>query len=684
MGHLPVVWERPHLGVTMLFTSPKRLTQPMFYTQTPRVSPLTWIVAALFGLLGLVPPVSQAQDTPTLIVREDGFMRSEQSIAIAHSDDEATTPPNPETFDAEGPLFFRYVPVGDWTLNDRDDELESIRVEQGDATVSAESVSFIDENTAVATFPSSDLVLHKPFVFANDIESSEELHIEERYFPMYDSLRVVHETALDTAPDAPLDAVDALVPFLDAGEATASMALYDSTMQTLDSLATTLVDVRNDSLEALREEMSPPTKEALDRVAAFRARLDTTAAVLAPYLDAHEQVASDMDMLLDATTSLEEGGYSSFRRSTMELLARNNYDDYQMRRSLALLTRLLADPDAPTYDGMQPDSLHLSQVEDPAFESYRNELESYGWMGDFEDLLYVVNTNLEEHNVVFQDEVMRNLRLQRPGAPEPYYELANVFNVAGEGDLEAIDEALNNALAKMTDPAFLDNVQRWRMRIDPELTVVDERAQETIDEGLAQLEAGNLEAARATMVRASRLAGGSPLVPYYQGQIARAQGDLDSAILYFERARERTPWYVSPALESIEARMDVGEYERAVAQADSVLTDQPYWLVYYAKARALMGAEAYEDAQSVLQSRCEPLNDEDPDLYLTLGDVYMGQEQWDGARWAYEQAGSINPENPDFAARMDSLRTELNDRGIAFDEVEPETQEIDVSGPPEP
>jgi tetratricopeptide (TPR) repeat protein len=445
----------------------------------------------------------------------------------------------------------------------------------------------------------------------------------------------------------------------------------------------TVIERRNDSLETLRAAMNPPTAEALDRVTAFRTRLDTDATTLEPYLSAHEQAASEMSMLVEAAATLETGGYESFRRSTMQLLSRNNYDDYQMRQTLALLVRLLVDPEAPSYDGMQPDSLHLSRTEAEAFASYRNELESYGWMPEFENMLRVVNTNLAEHDVVFQEEVMRNLRLQRPGAPEPYYELAELFNVAGEGDPDAVRSALNDALAKITDPVLLDNVQRWHMRVGDAPLAVDERAQSTIDEGLAQFEAGNLEAARQTMLRASRLAGASPLVPYYQGQIAQAQGEFDTAILYFERAREQAPAYLPPALQAIDTHIQAEAYDRAVAQADSVLTDQPYWLVYYQKAKALMGAERYAEAQSVIQSRCEPLNDEDPNLYLTLGDIYMGQEQWDGARWAYEEAGRINPENPDFTARMDSLRTTLNERGIDFSEVQPETETIEVSAPPE-
>lgn len=662
----------------------------MLHSDTPRLATaaralsviqkmlLGGLWAALLGM-SLVATV-QAQDDPTLIVREDGFMRSQQTIAIAHSDEDATTPPNVETFDPAGPLFFRYVPSGDWTLEDREDELSAIRVKQGEATVSAESVAFIDENTAVATFPRAELALHEPFVFANSIESSEELYIDERYYPMYDSLRASRTAALD--PDASrLEAIDTLTPFLDASKATASMALYDSTMQTLDSLVTDVVDTRTDSLETLREAMNPSTAEALDRVSAFRTRLDTTTAVLDPYLSAHEQSEEDVDMLLQAATSLEEGGYESFRRSTMQMLSRNNYDDYQMRQTLALLSRLLADPGAPAYEGLQPDSLHLSRTHASALQPYRDELESYGWMGDFENILRVVNTNLEEHDVVFQEEVMRNLRLQRPGAPEPYYEIAQTFNAAGTGSLDTVDEALEEALAKVTDPSLLDNLQRWRMQRDTDRPPIDERTETTIAEGLAQFEAGDLEAARQTMVRASRLAGGSPLVPYYQGQIAQAQGDTDSALLYFERARERDSSYVPPMLKAIEARIEKGEFDRAVRQADSVLTTQPYWLVYYRKAEALLGAERYDDAQSVIQSRCEPLNDETPGLYLLLGDVFMGKEQWDGARWAYEQAGSINPETPDFSARMDSLRTELNERGIAFDEVEPETETIELSSP---
>jgi tetratricopeptide (TPR) repeat protein len=201
-----------------------------------------------------------------------------------------------------------------------------------------------------------------------------------------------------------------------------------------------------------------------------------------------------------------------------------------------------------------------------------------------------------------------------------------------------------------------------------------------VAKGRSLMENEQLAQARETMIRVSRMAGGYPPVQYYLGQIARAQGNTSAALAYFDRALELDPTYALPHLGAMDALLEAEAYERAMARADSALTSQPYWTLYFRKAKALIGMEDYEEARAVLRGRCEPLNDESFDLYITLGDTYMASRQWSGARWAYEEAGSLQPNNQRFSERMDTLRSRLSDAGVSFQEIAPEETTRSLSG----
>jgi len=275
---------------------------------------------------------------------------------------------------------------------------------------------------------------------------------------------------------------------------------------------------------------------------------------------------------------------------------------------------------------------------------------------------------------------MQNLRLQRPGAPEPYYELLAALNAVGQGDDAALATNLDRALAKCTSVDFLHDIQLWRMVDHPSHQTLTENVRDLIAEAQSLHENGQLNAARQAYVRASRLAGGYPPVQYSLGQIAREKGKLSAALVYYDRAVELEPSYAVPEVAAVDALLENESYEQAVARADSALTDHPLWTIYYRKAKALIGQEEYDAARSVLRGRCEPLNDESFDLYITLGDTFLGMRQWSGARWAYEEAGNLQPENSRFSERMQTLRSRVSDAGLSFQEIAPEETTREVSG----
>lgn len=677
----------PFLFNTMFASvSPPRLLP------TVRVLPLGLLISMLLCMLLLCmllgPASAFAQEEATLLVRESGTFRSARAISIVHTNATGTTVPDTASFREDDVLYFRYQPTDDWQMSNRDaEDLETIQIQQGSTRIAPMNVRVNEvQNVAVARFPKADFDVTESFLLRNAIAESTPLKIDESFYPGYTRLSTAYEAARDTVKNAPLEAVRRLTVLVQEDSLAEPFSFYMRARAVLDSAAFRALDRESETLRSLRQEMASPSAEGLADVDAFRARLDSVEAVMRFYLadttvSARVNSRKQMDLLVESAADMRESAYRSYRESVLRIYLRGNYDNYQMGRSLALLTRMLIDPAYTTEDDvLDLDTLSVQRLDAPRFTELSTELAAYGWLGRFRETLAIVNTNIREEQRVFGEEVMRNLRLQRPGAPEPYYEMLAALNAVGEGDRAALNENLERALAKSTTTGLVHDLQLWRMVEHPSQQTMTPQVRDMISEGRSFYESGQLERARTSLVRASRMAGGYPPVQYYLGQIARAEGNTSSALVYFDRAIELEPTYAMPSIAAVDALLEAESFERAVAHADSALADHPYWTLYYRKAQALIGQEAHEEARAVLRGRCEPLNDESFDLYITLGDTYMATRQWSGARWAYEEAGSLRPDNQRFASRMEQLRNRISDAGLSFQDIAPQETTRQLSG----
>lgn len=637
---------------------------------------LILLVALLVGV-PVIDTWAQNETTATLLVRESGTFRSARSITIAHTDGKGQAPPDTARVRAADQIHFRYVPAEDWDL-ERDD-VTGIRLQQkGDSsTILTPSIVCVDPSEARVAIPKDTLDLTASIVFKSAVGISEPLSINEIYRAAYPRFRAAYDTAQTKQADgASLAVVRALQPFVAQDAVAQTFSFYPAARKLLDQAARAALDRESETLRRLRGHIQSPSREDLAAVDRFRARLDSVQGVLAPYLaDSTAQRASardQMNLLRDAAASMRENARASYRKETLRIFLRGNYENDQFTQSLALLVRLLTDPVTTTHDRtLDVDTLVLSRLEAPRYDSLRTELASYGALGDVQEVARLVNRNIQSHGYVFGEAVMQNLRLQRPGAPEPYYEILSALNAVGAGDQAALQSHLQRALAKCTDLTFLNALQQWRMAEHPSQQTVTDTVRTLLATAHVHARDGKLDAAKQHLLTASRRAGGYPPLAYARGDVARQQGNTDAALVHFEHAVELAPSYVVPRISAVRALIEAGRYERAVARADSVLNEYPYWTLYYQKARALMGLEQYEEARAVLRGRCEPLNNESIPLYLMLGEVYRAQEQWEGAHWAYENAEDLRPNDPRVATQLDAFRNELQAVGLTLDDVAP-------------
>lgn len=118
--------------------------------------------------------------------------------------------------------------------------------------------------------------------------------------------------------------------------------------------------------------------------------------------------------------------------------------------------------------------------------------------------------------------------------------------------------------------------------------------------GLVEKRAGDLSAARALLDRAAKALPRDPEVAQNRGQLARLQGDADTAATEFRRALELRPGFEQAQLGLGRALLDQHRYADAVAQYEDLLTKSPQHVAgRYGLATARLGLSEPEAAEPV-------------------------------------------------------------------------------------
>jgi tetratricopeptide (TPR) repeat protein len=638
------------------------------------------IVLLTLALVVVGPIPLQAQDVE-LLYREKKFLRGERVVQIRHSDAQGRSPADTSAFRTSERIYFTLDPVGDWTWSP-DDTGDALRITLLQNTTELSVVDIrvyttgVPEPRMILAYPKEEVDLTEPVVFAHAPGRSAPLSIHERYVPGYNRMKARLATARNTLDAAPLEAAATLAPF-EAEGAGPSFSFAPEARALLDTAVTRVLDRQARTFTQLQDSLGSLSTQVLDQIDAYRSELDSVHRRLSFYLDgrtpSQRAAADEMAYLRSSAATMQASAVRAHRKQRLRIFMRGTYGDDQLRTSLDVLVRLLLDPQ-PAYAHRQPRlaPLRLEALDAPRFRAVREEMQALGWWEDLRETTRIVNASIRDDSLVFGEEVMLNLKLKRPAAPQPYYEIIAAMNRLGQGDRETFERHVRRALAKATDLSLINDLQVWQRASALSPARLDARTRSLLREGRAHWRAGRLAAAKEAYQLASRLTGSYAPIPYALGQISVELGDPLVAQTYFDQARALTPTYLPPEIRTIDLLLEREAYAQALARADSALARQAAWTLYFAKARALAGLERHDEARQVLRGRCEPLNDESVSLYLLLGDTYRKLDEWAGARWAYQQAGALEPENEAFVTRMRELQHRAQQAGISLDGPPPE------------
>jgi hypothetical protein len=637
------------------------------------------LLVALFvlaGIFGTVRPLP-GQDVE-LLYEKGGVFGGERYVRIAHAGADGTVPPDTSAVRDADRIYFAVRPSGDWTFElDDKQALQNITPVQDTTTLASETITLVGGEeggrVAVMAVPKSQVDWFAPVAFRHAVDTTAGLALDEQYAPGYVSLRRAYQEGRRYLSEGtPLQAIEVLQPFYDPSEP--DFSFVGDARALLDSASTQVLDEARARFRALRQDLvSEPDADGLTRLDSFRVRLDSIRTILTPYAEAGTEsslsVQDRINTLTRSATQLRADARSTYRRETLGIFLRGKYESPKLRLYLAALTQLLVDPDSAfAVSALRVDPLRPTALSTPRYTEIRRRLQADGWESEFRAIVDLVNENIRERGHVFGDEIMQSLRLRRPAAPQPYYEIIAAMNALLAGDRARFSEAWGRALEKVSSVSLLNDLQRWRLASEVSPDAVPERALTLADEARSYRRKGELGAAEARLQLAARLA--EPYAPlYYElGQLRQARGDTSAAREDFRRARALAPNYAPPEVDVLRQLLAQEKYERALTRADSLVQEQSYWLLYFPEARALLGMGRYTEARKVLRGRCEPLNDESYALYALLADTYVGMEVWDGVRWAVQQAEALTPRRSTFAERVSEVRAMARKEGRSLTE----------------
>lgn len=626
------------------------------------------------GIIGGAGPL-HAQ-TVELLYEEGGVFGDARRVTIGHADEKGTVPPDTSVVRASDRVYFAVRPAGDWTFDPDDKQtLQNITPVQDASALVPETLTLVGgeegARAAVMSMPKSRIDWFAPVTFRHTIDTTSGLSLREQYAPAYPFLRRAYqEGQRHLNVGRPLRAIRALRPF--HGPETPSFSFVDEAKALLDTASTQVLDEARSRFRTLRRDLvSEPDAAGLARLDSFRVRLDSIRPALVSYAEARAEtdlpVQNRIETLVHSADQLYSDVRSTYRRETLRIFLRGTYDNPRLRLYLAALTQLLVTPDSAfAVSTPQVDPLQPAALDSPRHAELQRRLRSEGWAAGFREVVRLVNENIRERNEVFGAEIMKSLRLRRPAAPQPYFEVIAAMNARLAEDQTRFADAWGRALEKVTDVSLLNDLQRWRLASRVAPGTVPERALRLAEEARSHRRAGRLGAANARLQLAARLA--EPYAPlYYElGELKQAQGDTLRAREDFRRARALAGAYAPPEVKMLRQLLAQQKYERALTRADSLLQEQSYWLLYLPKARALLGMNRHAEARRVLRGRCEPLNDESHALYALLAEAYAGMDVWEGVRWAVQQAEALRPRRSAFVERVSAVRATATERGLSL------------------
>lgn len=499
------------------------------------------------------------------------------------------------------------------------------------------------------TFPKDKIKLYKPFIFKNELDTTDPIELDEKFYKyyfhyheLYSKGKSFYEEKLFT------QAFDTAFPIAENGTSKEEMQHYSFFKQASETLFESIINEYADSLFSVynqisEEFLSTVELSALHQCDSVRDLLKAGFETFSPYFDLDypksKSLKSNYQQIFAKIEKIESDNYEYFKINKLSFFEKGNYEEFKFRFFIDAIARLL------TYtEGFQKiDSLNRINIGYlDNMPLIKNTLIRTDWKEDFEIIINLINEDIATEQKVFNTSIMANLESQKNHQHQPYFEIFTAFN-AKHTDPSLFNYYLNEVLKYCSYEEMIKHIEIWSLCYRFTVQNISQEIFNRINNGIQLISQRNWpEAAEAFSIISMQA---SFLAPpwYYAAVIDYEQNDDFSAESKFNLALDRYPEYISPRIYLFDWLHQREMYEELYEEVNKSLGLIDIWLFHYWKAKTLVALGNYPEAIERITNHCHQLNPFDVQSWFLLGDAYFFSDEKNKARQAYQRTQQINP-----------------------------------------
>jgi tetratricopeptide (TPR) repeat protein len=359
------------------------------------------------------------------------------------------------------------------------------------------------------------------------------------------------------------------------------------------------------------------------------------------------------------------GLYMDWKEEMLSVFEGRTYNDGIYKQYVELLTKLLCyRNEINSFDRLDsiPVEILVNNYKAPAFiKSNRDQLVRMKKYDEFISIIDLLNNNIQEKGYILSNKgptsAMMALKMNQHSERLPSFYIISAFNALVKGDMNNFEKGILLAIQTCTDKELIYNLEFWLISMDVEVDEVSDEVLGFLNRGL-ELELRLPEKAIVEYESALLIQNDYAPSYYLLGRVIynykRARHDAETK---FEEALRFNPDFISAGIIYIEILKDRRIYNDALNLIDYWLDNSTVlniWYLNYLKASMLFQESQYYLSKETLIHDCIPLNDNNFNQSILLGDIYIRESNCDSAYIHYKNAGEINSTSKVYNRRMQS------------------------------
>ncbi|MCD4791224.1 MAG: hypothetical protein K8R37_14610 [Bacteroidales bacterium] len=557
-------------------------------------------------------------------------------------------------------------------------DLNELKIEQFSQTTKIGSILTFENNSGridklLLAYAKKEIDIYKPFEFIFQLNRSNPIQIPEEFWPKYTAYKNLYNSGKELYEKQKyLAAFQELKNLLPGGSENHMYYIRFSTYnQIYEQLIPDIINKIRDKyegildkhktdyglLEDINDNQLEIVKTIRDSITYLRNTIDIYYKITEPI---NITLKEKHDDLLVKSKAFYNDRYVVWGKTKLTVFEAGNYG----RRNkfsvyTGILSRLLCYSNRLEYLS-KLDSINTKFLNDDIsfMRSYIDDLDFMEWDEEFNIILKIINEEIKNNKRLFSQSYFFNFQANMEHENQPNYYILYAFNELAKDNIETFKNNIQLAIMKCTDKELIYFLEMWMFSYQLNKQGINQKVIDNINLGL-DLEANFLpNEAIKQYERARILDAKFSLPPFLIGRIKLLnENNTFAAERYFNEAINLNSSFVLARIYRLEIYIKKGQYKDVLSEITSAINNPNLrtWYIFYLKAKVHYLQNNYPAAMDVIQKYCLPLNKNNFEQFLLMGDISLKMNNCINAREKYQQAGNIDPDSPDYNQRMENL-----------------------------